>query len=137
MSYDLAVFDPATAPKDRKEFLSWFQKQTEWKETHGYNDPNVATTALRSWFFDMVLDFPAMNGPFRNKHPEDYASVTDYAIGTALIYAAFAWSKTKEAYEATTRLAEKHGLGFFNVSSRRNDVWVPNSEGKLVLAHND
>jgi hypothetical protein len=138
MSYDLAVFDPSIAPQDRKVFLSWFEQQTEWKEPHSYNDPNVSSVALQAWFFEIIREFPPMNGPHKCKQiPVDEWTVTDYGIGTSLIYAAFSWSKTKEAFEATVRLAEKHGLGFFNVSSRKSEVWLPSSNGKLVLAHSD
>ena len=29
MSYDLMVFEKVKAPKTRKEFLEWYEKQTE------------------------------------------------------------------------------------------------------------
>lgn len=32
MSYDLMVFEKTKAPKTRKEFLEWYEKQTEWGE---------------------------------------------------------------------------------------------------------
>lgn len=30
MSYDLALFDPAVAPKDRARFFAWFEEQVKW-----------------------------------------------------------------------------------------------------------
>lgn len=136
MSYDLAVFDPDVAPLERQEFLAWFDHQTEWNESHGYDDPRVSSPALRQWFLEMITQFPAMNGPYAQADmPDDEASLTDYSVGRSLIYAAFAWSKMEEAYEIMFRLAERHGVGFFNVSSTTSDVWLPNSNGALVLAH--
>ena len=46
MSYDLMVFDPASAPTGRIAFLDWFRQQTKWTESHGYNDPSVPTAEL-------------------------------------------------------------------------------------------
>jgi hypothetical protein len=34
MSYDLMVFDPAAAPRERDDFLRWYDAQTEWTEGH-------------------------------------------------------------------------------------------------------
>jgi hypothetical protein len=46
----------------------------------------------------------------------------------------FAWSKAELAYQTTLDLAAKHDLGFFNVSSPGEEVWLP-AEGRLILAH--
>jgi hypothetical protein len=64
MSYDLMVFDPASAPRDREAFLNWYAAQTEWTEDHSYDDPRVATPALAGFFAHIVQVFPPMNGPF-------------------------------------------------------------------------
>ena len=34
-------------------------------------------------------------------------------------------------------LAAKHGVGFFNASSDNAEVWLPNGEGGLSLAHSE
>jgi hypothetical protein len=136
MSYDLAVFDRAVAPLGRDEFLAWFKQQAQWNESHGYDDPKVSSPALRQWFLEMITEFPAINGPYAQEDmPDDETALTDYSVGRSLIYAAFAWSKVEKAYEITFRLAEKHKLGFFNVSSTTSDVWLPDSSGTLVLAY--
>jgi len=134
MSYDLMVFDPASAPRTHAEFIAWYDQQTEWEEDHGYNDPAVTTPALRAWFMDMIGIFPALNGPFSSEElPEDEALVTDYCIGNSVIYVTFAWSKAEQAYDSAFDLAEKHGLGFFNASSDDAEIWLP-VNGKLVLS---
>ena len=136
MSYDLLVFDPAAAPKDRAEFLSWWEQQSQWAEPHGYDDPAITTPALRGWFLEMILKFPAMNGPFASDDvPEDEATVTDYSVGSSVIYAGFAWSKMEPAYEEAFSLAAKHRIGFFDASSEKGEVWFPGEGGKLVLLH--
>jgi hypothetical protein len=138
MSYDLMVFDAAQAPSERAEFLEWYEKQSEWEEPHSYDDPAVSSAALRAWFMEMIEAFPAMNGPHRRSDlPEDIGTLTDYAVGKSVIYAAFRWSKAEVAYAAMFRLAEKHRVGFFNASSDRAEVWLPGPSGGLLLAHAD
>ena len=63
MSYDLMVFERTKAPQKRKEFLVWYDKETEWPEEHGYDDPAVTSPALRNWYEEMIKTFPNMNGP--------------------------------------------------------------------------
>ena len=135
MSYDLMVFDPASAPAEHSEFMNWYEAQTEWSEGHSYNDPVVSTEALRKWFHEIAATFPPMNGPLAVDEPEDEAAWTDYSVGRVVIYAAFAWSEADRAYETVFSLAQKHGLGFFNVSSDGAEVWLPSGAGDLFLAH--
>lgn len=138
MSYDLVVFDPTVAPIEHDEFLSWYNEQTEWEEPHNYDDPQVSSVALRAWFLDIIVKFPAMNGPYTNNDlPNDDVTVTDYSIGSTLIYATFSWSKMQEAYKATFRFATKHRLGFFDMSSDTGGVWLPDSSGNLIFAQSN
>ena len=46
MSYDLAVFDPSAVLRNAADFTAWYDEQAEWKESHGYDDPAVATPPL-------------------------------------------------------------------------------------------
>jgi hypothetical protein len=124
MSFDLMVFDNKVAPKDKDGFLNWFNTLTKWEEDHSYDDVAVVNSeALRDWYIDMLVSFPALNGPDAPTdeeidEDEDLESrLTDYCIARDAIYIAFAWSKEEEALETVTRLAKKHGLGFFDVSS--------------------
>lgn len=136
MSYDLMVFEVEAAPKEREAFLLWYDRQTEWEEDHGYDDPANSGPRLQSWFKEMIQSYPAMNGPFSSDElPDDDATVTDYSVGKSVIYAAFAWSKAASAYEAVYKLAGKHGVGFFDASSDESAVWLPDGSGGLKLAH--
>jgi len=136
MSYDLAVFDPEAAPRERAAFIEWYEAQTEWEEPHRYNDPVVSTPALRAWFLEMIREFPAMNGPHAARDGDvDDRRRTDYSVGRTLIYAAFAWSQAGPAYEAVFGLAAKHAIGFFDASGETGEVWLPDGRGGLMLAH--
>ena len=124
MSYDLMVFDPRIAPRDREGFLNWYSAQTEWVEEHSYDDPKVTTPALAGWFAEISGGFPPMNGPLASTDCDDLR-VTDYSIGRSVIYAAFAWSQAELAFAAVDRLAAKHAVGFFDVSSNEGLIRFP------------
>lgn len=131
MSYDLMVFERTKAPQKRKEFLVWYDKETEWSEEHGYNDPAVTSSALREWYEEMIKTFPNMDASDVEVEDDDTeAHLTDYSIGHNVIYAAFAWSVAEEAYEKMKALAQKYGVGFFDVSSDDGDIILP--DGNLM-----
>ena len=81
MSYDLMVFDPRSAPADRAAFLAWYREQTEWTEDHGYDDPAETTVELRAWFWDMMKDFPPMNGPHASRDDDLRVSTSSGSAG--------------------------------------------------------
>jgi hypothetical protein len=122
LSYDLMVFEPSAAPRQHDMFLEWYHDQTNWAEPHSYDDPKVTSPRLAAWFYDIIKTFPPMNGPLRSEDVDD-PKVTDYSIGTVLIYAAFAWSQDRAAYAAVRQLAEKHRVGFFDVSGNSEIVF--------------
>ena len=135
MSYDLMVFDPEAAPRGHREFLSWFLSEMEADDGICYMDSAIATEPLRTWYREITKLFPSLNGPDgKDELPEDEACACDYSIGKHAIYACFAWSKVEPAYRAVFELAAKHKVGFFNVSSNEEEVWLPSERG-LVLAH--
>ena len=124
------VFDPAIAPaKKRGPFLDWYDNQAEWEEDHGYDDTAVCTPPLSAFYAELVQQFPAVE-------VEDGPG-TDYTIGKALIYITFEWDKIDQAHETVFRLAAKHGLGFFDVSSDLAETWLPDAKGGLYIAHSD
>lgn len=139
MSYDLFVFAADQAPKARDEFLDWYDAQTEWDDDEAdYDDPKRTTPALQAWFMAMIQTFPPLNGPFSRDDQEDGADesrASDYGIGSGGIYVGFAWSLAEEAHETVRHLAAKHGVGFFDVSSDKAAVWLPDGQGGLVHLH--
>ena len=139
MSYDLMVFAPADAPAKRPAFLDWYEAQAEWPEDHGYDNPAVAAPALQAFYAELSAAFPPV--PPDAEPPTDDAAAesgTDYTIGRSLIYMSFLdWDKIDAAHEAVSRLAAKHELGFFDVSSDLAEVWLPDRKGGLRIAHSD
>jgi hypothetical protein len=135
MSYDLMVFEKTAAPQNRKDFMKWYEAQTEWDEDHTYDDPAASSDGLRNWFMEIIKKFPQMNGPYAPSDEEfdemeNESYVTDYSVGKDVIYAAFAWSLADEAFETVKKLAKKHDVGFFDVSSNAGEIIFP--DGKTI-----
>jgi hypothetical protein len=131
MSYDLMVFAAAAAPGKRAAFLDRYDEHTDWEDEQGYDDPSVATPALQAFHADLTAEFPAAASA-------DDEAATEYLIDPVTIYIAFHdWDKIDQAYEAVFRLAARHELGFFDVSSDLAEVWLPDRKGGLRIAHSD
>lgn len=129
LSFDLMVFAPEAAPRERESFMKWYSEQVEWDEGHSYDDPVVSTPQLRGWFTEMIAQFPPMNGPCAVDDPDD-PHVTDYSVGKNVIYAAFAWSQAEPALALMTQLAAKHGVGLFDLTD--GTIYFPSDAGRLV-----
>lgn len=138
MSYDLVVFEKSKAPTTKKEFMAWYEKQTEWDEAHDYQTIGVSSPALQNWFMEMKDKFPPMNGEYApNLDPLDEDEAKDleqhtveYSIGYNIIYAAFSWSVADEGYELMRSLAQKHKVGFFDASADDGDIILP--DGTMI-----
>ncbi|GAA5526094.1 hypothetical protein Maes01_02688 [Microbulbifer aestuariivivens] len=127
MSYDLMVFEPSVAPRQRKAFMEWFAEQTRWAEGHSYRDHAVSSEALQAWFKEMIAYFPPMNGPLASGDV-DNERVTDHCVGKSVIYSAFSWSVAEEAFPVMRELAIKHRVGFFDVSAEDGEILFPDEE---------
>jgi len=128
------VFEPTGAPRDHATFLRWYHSQTKWDADEIYDDPDRSSPRLQAWLAEMFCIYPPMNGPgAADELPEDESSLADYSIGEQIAHVCFAWSRASGAYDDVFRLAEKYGLGFFNVSSDSSELWFPEGGGlKLV-----
>src|SRR5690606_38753441 len=136
MSYDLMVFNNSVAPKNRKDFMEWYDLQTEWTEDHDYSDPNNATNELKHWYLEMIKTFPDLNDTYNIENSTEEINESQYSIGTNIIYVSFAWSIAENAYNTMFELAEKHGVGFFDVSSDNGNIFYPEN-GKLKLLNSN
>jgi hypothetical protein len=132
MSFDLMVFDPVAAPRDRAAFMRWYEEQAEWSEDHSYDDPAITSPALQRWFTEMAQHFPPLNGPLANPELES-PEVTDHCIGRHVIYSAFSWSVADAAHAKMRELAIKHGVGFFHASDDPPEILFP-GVGPLPVA---
>jgi hypothetical protein len=115
--------------------MSWYDKETEWSENHDYANPEVTTPLLRSWYLDMIVEFPSIDDPAHME--EDNPRLSEYNFGSSIIYIAFAWSQATNAREAVFRLAKKHKVGFFDVSAEDGGVWLPDANGEYRCIHGD
>ncbi len=129
MSYDLMAFETSKAPQERAAFMKWYEQQVQWSEDHAYNDPSVLSEALQRFYSELSEQFPNMNVEDEIFEAMEEAGtdnrLTDYSLGTSVIYAAFAYSVADEAYTAMRELAIKHKVGFFDVSSNEGDIIFP------------
>lgn len=143
MSYDLMVFDPATAPRGRAEFLAWYKDRMGSDVGLSQHTPDTLTGNLRAFYDGIRGQFPAMNGPdaydfeaaarYANAGPFsrlltrvrgtvppqiDESFVTDYSLGGDLIYMNFAWSRAQYARAAVSTHVMRSDVGFFDVSAK-------------------
>lgn len=126
MSYDLMAFNPAAAPRNRADFMKWYDAQAEWGEPHSYNDPENTASPLKEWLLDFMKGFPAMNGPYAaGDDMIDDPHVTDYSMGKDVVYCSFAWSLAEEAYRKMKESTASHQVGFFNVSANKGEIVFP------------
>ena len=129
MSYDLMAFETSKAPQERAAFMKWYDQQVQWSEDHAYNDPSVLSEALQRFYSELSEQFPNLNVEDEIFEAMEEAGtdnrLTDYSLGTSVIYAAFAYSVADEAYTAMRELAIKHKVGFFDVSSNEGDIIFP------------
>lgn len=137
MSYDLMVFDPAAAPRSQAAFHQWWEEQQSGEEdTPPSDEPKSLTPRLQAWFAEMIELFPPLNGPLSRQgddEDDDGPRLTDYGLARTYVYACFAWSQAAAAaHEHTSKLAEKHGVGLFDVSSEEGAIWIPGPQGQLV-----
>ena len=121
MSYDLMVFDPQVAPRERDAFRAWFQKQAEWSERRDYSVPAGAAPKLIDFFNAMREHYPPMNGPDATQDDEEIDRSADYCIGESVIYATFPWSLAEEVYPTFREVAVQCEVGFYDVSGDEGD----------------
>lgn len=129
MSYDLMVFEPLHAPRDKESLMKWYGEQIEWKEDHPYSDIQVGSNPLQRFYKELTLTFPSIDlkGGILEAIEEAGTEnrITGYSIGKEVIYASFAWSVAEEAINVMRLLAKKHKVGFFDVSGSDGEVTWP------------
>ena len=125
------AFEIGKAPKSKQEFMNWYYELTKWEENLDYNNPQNTSYRLQSWFNEMIVTFPPMNGSLTptdemlDNNDELYSHLADYSISRDAIYVGFSWSLAEEAYDMVRKLAMKHVVGFFDVSSDNGDIILP------------
>lgn len=125
MSYDLMVFDPETAPKEKDAFLAWYENSMDEAEGGTYSDPATTSLPLQAWYQEMKGNWPPMDGPDAGSFDVGERT-TGYTFGQHMIYCDFRWSVAPDAHKAVVTLAAKHGVGFFDVSGPDALIILPN-----------
>lgn len=128
MSYDLMVFDPASAPRDRAEFKAWYEKQVDWPEDDSPFDASIPSATLQSWRNAMLPNWPDMQEIGDDQVDDPH--VTGYSFSPHAIYVDFRWTVADEAYDAVRRLAVEHQVGFYDVSGDEGDgeIYFPGDQ---------
>ena len=121
MSYDVMVFDPVFAPRERGAFTEWFAKKVDWDVSHDYMNPQSTTTALRAWYDAIRTEYPAMNGPDATDDVDEIDRSGDYNFGPHFIYVTYPWSLAEEIYDRVRALAVEHQIGFYDVSNDEDE----------------
>ena len=130
MSFDLLIFDPQLVEyREPAAFLEWYDDLTEWEDGVDYYDPAPASAPLQSWFHEMRIDYPPMNGPFAPSLDEiDRAQ--DYSIAPDSIYASFSYSAGVKVVEQAFDEAAKRSLGIFDPQD--GTVYLPAPDGMAL-----
>ncbi len=132
MSCDFMVFEPDAAPRERKAFMAWYFKTTDWDMEADFDNPALTSTRLQEWYTQMIKVYRPLNGPFAPPDDEiDDPRLTDYTITPTVIYAGFRWSEAESAMEACKRLAFQHGLGFYDPQREDAGIFFPDSGAAL------
>ena len=137
MSYDLMVFEPSEAPRERNAFLDWYRVQTQWSEDHSYNDSATTTPGLSAWFAEMCRDFPSINGPgaYDIANDELISRATSYSIGRSVIYACFSWTEVKRRLLARSCIGGQASCRFFQRQRREwRDMFPPTGHASDTTA---
>jgi len=98
MSYDLMVFNKDAAPLSKAEFMQWYDVQTDWEEGRNYTDLSICTTDLKNWYHDIINEFPPLIDELVDEHIVVPEKLTEYVLGGDIIYCAFSWAFSEEAY---------------------------------------
>ena len=116
MSYDLAVFEAEGVPRGDTAFVDWFNANREAVEEIEVSLPAPATSRLAAFYDEMVTRFPDMNGP-SGEGIEEGDLLAGYEFQADHIYMDFRWSAAEGAGIQAMNLAQKHGLGMYDLIS--------------------
>jgi hypothetical protein len=106
MSFDLVVYNAASAPQDEAGFNQWYRQQMA-------SPPGPAIPPLQAWQRDME----DRSGPFSgNGTPE-------------MVYASFSREMATDAFHMAFELAGQHVLGLFDPQAGTR--WLPRDGGGM------
>ena len=120
MSYEFYIIKrQKTTPRDIPDILEWAHSEIDSTDPKSYDDSNVLCRALRGCYFDMLTEFPALNG--RDSPDDDgYAwvdSAVDYCLTRNVIEISCGWGQFDTIYPFVIRLAKKYGLMIYHIDT--------------------
>jgi len=129
LSYDLVVFDTTFPLSTYDDFILWYENQTISTVIEDYENPANLSDILYAWYTDMIKQFPPLNPPDFSREIDD-SKLSEYIFHKQVVYVEFAWSQAEFAYKTVFKLAKKHKIGFYDLSSSKGDVWLPAKFGR-------
>jgi hypothetical protein len=128
VSYDLLVFDPTAAPRDRAAFNAWYKALMDWSDGETVFELSATSAKLQTWYHAMIVDWPDMQQV--SDDDIDNPRVTGYSFTEHAIYLDFRWSEAEAAYDAVRKSAVEQGVGFYDVSGDEGEgeIYFPDSE---------
>jgi len=120
VSYDILIFEPDAVTDEG--FPQWWDRVSQWEESHHYDSIERATPAIRSFYRDLIRFFPPFNGPDALSEDEvdvrlaQGLPVADYTIGEDLVYVGVSWSAANALVTTVSELAWTHRLAVAYVS---------------------
>ena len=130
MSYDLLVFEPTVAPRDREAFYAWYKAFMESQDDETAYDLSTTSAKLQTWYHAMIADWPDMQKVSDDEI--DSPRITGYSFAEHAIYLDFRWSEAEDAYDAVRKSAEEQGIGFYDVSGDEGDGEIYFPDGQLA-----
>ena len=120
MSCDILIFEPGAVADEG--IPQWWDRVSQWEESHHYDSIERATPAIRSFYRDLIRFFPPFNGPDALSEDEvdvrlaQGLPVADYTIGEDFIYIGVSWSAADALVATASELAWTHRLAAAYVS---------------------
>ena len=89
----------------------------------------MTSEPLQRFYEEFIQTFPSMDVSNEVFEVMEEAGtdnrLTECTIGKEVIYAAFAWSASEDAYSIMRELAKKHKVGFIDVSGMGEETVRP------------
>jgi len=119
MSYDIVVFDPASAPHDPSALRAWLDDEVRAAPS----SPMVARASeLLQRFYRPLSEAPEVLEP-----GEHFA---DYSAAGGELYISVPWHDAEDVTAVVHRLAAENGWGFWDVSVTDGTIWRPDPAGQ-------
>ena len=120
MSYEFYIIKrQKTTPRDIPDILEWAYSEIDSTDSKYYDDSNILCRSLRGCYFDMLTEFPALNGR-DSPDDDDYAfvdSAVEYCLTRNVIEISCGWGQFDTIYPFVIRLAKKYGLMIYHIDT--------------------